>query len=294
MSSIIDTFQLLTATPASMAGVVFLFSLLVGSFLNVVIHRLPIMMERAWKRDCAESMGQESAAVDDAVFNLVKPASCCPSCQAPIRAWQNIPVLSFLIQRGKCANCKASISWQYPLVELATAVLSAFVILHFGLTAQGLFAVLLTWGLIALTAIDFRTQLLPDAITLPLLWLGMLLSLWHVYVPPHTAIIGAVAGYLSLWSIYWLFKLITGKEGMGYGDFKLLGALGAWLGWQQLPVIILLSSVVGTVIGIGMIVTRGQDRSVPIAFGPFIAIAGWIALLWGDELLQGYLRSSGF
>lgn len=299
MESFTLVLQLLIDSPATLAGVVFLFSLLVGSFLNVVIYRLPIMMERAWREECEAAMADDNFDVaaekaSEPKFNLVTPASRCPACQAPIRAWQNIPVISFLLQRGRCGSCKTKVSWQYPLVELTTALLSAYVIWHFGLSAQGIFAVLMTWALISLTMIDWQTQLLPDSITLPLLWLGLLLSLWDIFVPAETAIIGAAAGYLSLWTVYQAFKLFTGKEGMGFGDFKLLAALGAWLGWQQLPVIILLSSVVGTVIGIAIIITRGQDRSVPIAFGPFIAIAGWIAMLWGDSILENYLHISGF
>ena len=258
--------------------------LCVGSFLNVVIHRLPKMLERGWQAQCAELRG-EPPAVEPA-YNLVVPRSACPACGAPITALQNIPVFSWLALRGRCAKCKASISARYPVVEVLGGILAAYAVWRFGVTPRGIAACVLLWSLLALTMIDFDTQLLPDGITLPLLWLGLIVNLWDVFTSLPSAVVGAVAGYLSLWSIYWLFKLIRGKEGMGYGDFKLLAALGAWLGWQLLPVIVLLSSVVGAVIGIALIVFKGRDHSVPLAFGPYLAIAGAIALFFGSHLVN--------
>ena len=301
--------QLLAASPAWLAGCVFLLSLLVGSFLNVVIHRLPIMLERDWQAQAQEMLSgsapvrpdQADAAFAPAErYNLVVPRSRCPKCGADIKAHQNIPVVSYLWLRGRCANCSAPISVRYPIVEFVTAVLSAAVALRFGWGWQTLAALLLTWSLVALTVIDFDHTLLPDVITLPLLWLGLLLSLaWHpglqspAPVDPHSAILGAVAGYGVLWSVYWAFKLVTGKEGMGYGDFKLFGALGAWMGWQMLPLVLLLSAFTGAVVGIALIVVRGRDRNIPIPFGPYLAAAGWIALMWGPQLVGGYLAFSG-
>jgi len=245
------------------------------------------MMEAEWQAEAREILGQP--AQEQARFNLATPRSRCPHCGHGITAAENIPVLSWLWLRGRCSACKAPISPRYPLVELATALLSLLVFLAFGASSQTLFALPLTWALVSLTLIDFDTQLLPDQITLPLLWGGLLANLNGLFVPLETAVIGAMAGYLVLWSVYWLFKLLTGKEGMGYGDFKLLAALGAWLGWSQVPVILLLSSVVGSVIGIGYLVVRKQ--SAPFAFGPYIAIAGFIALLWGPGLVRWYLGS---
>jgi len=268
-----------------------LLGLLVGSFLNVVILRLPRMMEQAWKSECREIL--ELAPVEEQKISLMFPPSCCTNCGASIRAWQNIPVVSWLLLRGKCAGCKTPISMQYPLVEAVTGLMSAACALHFGWSLQLLPALLLTWTLVTLTVIDLRTQLLPDSITLPLLWLGLALALVPAFANLHDAVIGAIAGYLSLWSIFHLFKLLTGKEGMGYGDFKLFAALGAWLGWQALPMIILLSSVVGAAVGIGMIALRRQGKEVPIAFGPYLAAAGWIALIWGEQISAAYLSSVG-
>lgn len=262
--------------------------LIVGSFLNVVIYRLPLMMERAWRRDCDELAGK--APQQEERFNLSVPRSRCPHCGHMVTARDNIPVISYLLLRGRCRACGARISLRYPLVETLTGILTVVTALHFGFGWQALFAVLLTWSLIALSFIDFDKQLLPDSITLPFLWLGLLLSLFGVYTDSHASIIGAAAGYLSLWSIYHLFRLLTGKEGMGYGDFKLFALFGAWLGWQSLPLIILLSSAVGAVIGVSLILFRGRDRSIPIPFGPYLAIAGWIALLWGEQLTAWYLR----
>jgi len=270
----------------------FVLGLLIGSFLNVVVHRTPVILDRQWRRQCNELAGRETPEAPR--FNLVVPRSACPACKAPIKAWHNVPVLSWLALRGRCASCKAKISVRYPIVELLTGVLSAAVAWRFGAAPTALpalgAALVLTWFLIALTFIDLDTQLLPDALTLPLLWLGLAASvLGYSATGPREAIIGALAGYLSLWSVYHLFRLATGKEGMGYGDFKLLAALGAWLGWQMLLPIILLSAAVGAVTGIALIVLRGRDRNVPIPFGPFLAAAGWIALMWGPEIVNGYL-----
>jgi len=258
--------------------------LCVGSFLNVVIHRLPKMLERGWQAQCAELRGEDPAP--GPAYNLVVPRSACPACGSPISALQNIPVVSWLVLGGKCAGCKAPISARYPVVEVLGGLLAACAVWRFGVTPQGIAACVLLWSLLALTMIDFDTQLLPDGITLPLLWAGLIANLWHTFAALPDAVIGAVAGYLSLWTIYWLFKLIRGKEGMGYGDFKLLAALGAWLGWQLLPVIVLLSSVVGAGIGLTLIVFKGRDHSVPLAFGPYLAIAGAVALFFGPTLVK--------
>ncbi|MCK9529621.1 MAG: prepilin peptidase [Gammaproteobacteria bacterium] len=283
-----DAIILLAENPPVFVAVTALLGLLVGSFLNVVIYRLPVMLNRSWQDQCAELSGGETA-IAQAPFNLVTPGSTCPRCGHRIRAWENIPVVSYLFQRGRCTACGGAISVRYPIIEALTAVLTAAVAWHFGFGLQALAAMLLTWALIALTMIDFDHQLLPDDITLPFLWLGLLLSLQGVFVDTPTALIGAMAGYLSLWSVYHVFRLLTGKEGMGYGDFKLLALLGAWLGWQMLPLIILLSSLVGAVVGITLIVLRGHDRNIPIPFGPYLAAAGWLTLLWGGELTDLYL-----
>ena len=264
-----------------------LLGLCVGSFLNVVIHRLPRMMESEWRAQCAELRGEE--APGETPLSLALPRSRCPHCGHQITALENIPVISYLWLRGRCAGCKAAISPRYPIIEALTGLLSAFTVWHFGPTLAAGAALCLIWALIALTFIDFDTQLLPDSITLPLLWLGLLFNLTGGFISLSTAVIGAMAGYLALWSVYWLFKLVTGKEGMGYGDFKLLAALGAWLGWQMLPAIILLSSVVGAVVGISLIVFARQGRNVPIPFGPYLAAAGVIALFWGAQITQKYL-----
>lgn len=270
---------------AVLAGVM---GLAVGSFLNVVIHRLPKMMEREWQEQCAELSGKPAEPLPP--YNLFKPGSACPRCGHKIGALENIPIISYLVQRGKCKGCGAPISVRYPIVEALCGILSAYAAGSLGFGAAGLGALLLIWALIALTFIDLDTQLLPDGITMPLLWLGLLFNLAGTYTDLRSAVIGAVAGYLALWSVYWLFKLITGKEGMGYGDFKLLGALGAWLGWQMLPLIILLSSAVGAVVGIALIVIARHGRNVPIPFGPYLAGGGLIALLWGQALTHGYLQ----
>lgn len=271
--------------------------LLIGSFLNVVIYRVPKMMERDWQNQCREFLANDGNVATlpsnnekQEPFNLMVPASTCPHCGHKIRAWENVPIVSFLYLRGKCSNCKSDISARYPIIELVTGLLSVAIIYHIGINWSGLAALVLTWSLIALTMIDIDTYLLPDDITLPLLWLGLIVNSFSLFTDLPSALWGAVAGYVSLWSVYKLFKLLTGKEGMGYGDFKLLAALGAWMGWQMLPQIILLSSLVGAVIGISMIVIRGRDKNIPIPFGPYLAIAGWIAFVWGDTINQSYLK----
>jgi leader peptidase (prepilin peptidase)/N-methyltransferase len=270
-----------------LAAVAGLLGLCVGSFLNVVIHRLPRMMEREWHAQCADLRGETPSPAE--VLSLARPRSRCPSCGHQITVLENIPIVSYLILRGKCSKCAAPISPRYPVVEAATGLLSAYAAWHFGPTPQALGALIMLWALIALTAIDLDTQLLPDSITLPLLWIGLALNLAGTYVDISSAVIGAMVGYLTLWSVFWLFKLATGKEGMGYGDFKLLAALGAWLGWQMLPVVILLSSIVGAVVGISLIVFSRHGRNTPIPFGPYLAAAGIIALFWGPQLTRGYL-----
>ena len=263
------------------------FGLFVGSFLNVVIYRLPVMMQRSWRSQCQELLELEQDQHPH--FNLSLPRSRCPHCGHLISAMENIPVLSYLLQKGCCRHCGGKIAARYPLIELFTAVITAITAWHFGFGWEAVFAILLSWALIALSFIDIDQQLLPDDITLPFLWLGLALSLFELFSDMQSAIIGAIAGYLSLWLVYWAFKLITGKEGMGYGDFKLLALFGAWLGWQSLPLVILLSSLVGAIIGLAMILFRGRDRQLPIPFGPYLAAAGWLAMLWGDALIDLYL-----
>lgn len=269
-----------------------LLGLVVGSFLNVVIYRLPLMMEARWRRDCCELLEVDPGKADPPL-NLATPNSHCPHCKAAIRPWQNIPVVSYLLLGGKCANCGAGISLRYPAIELVTGLMTMALAWYFGVSWALLGAMLFTWALIALTLIDVDHQLLPDDITLPLLWLGLAFNLGGTYVSLQDAVIGAMAGYLLLWSVYWLFKLLTGKEGMGFGDFKLLAALGAWLGWQALPLIILLSSLVGAVVGIALMIIKRRGREIPIPFGPYLAMAGWIALLWGDVIMGRYLGAVG-
>ncbi len=338
MQHIIDLWiHAVTTNSAIWIGLVVIFGLMIGSFLNVVIHRIPIMLERDWREQAQQILGgndqgvggSQSAATPTAserrtadsgrwedkqkdvapassvpppassAYNLFVPRSACPNCGTMITASQNIPVLSYLFLKGKCAKCGAKISARYPIVELVTAILSGVVAWKFGFTWYTGAALLLTWTLIALTFIDFDTQLLPDNMTLPLMWLGLLISLaatipaFGLPVDTRSSILGAVFGYLSLWSVYHLFKLITGKEGMGYGDFKLFAALGAWMGWQMLPLIILLSAFTGAIVGITLIVVRGRDKNIPIPFGPYLAAAGWIALMWGDKLVSSYLKVSG-
>lgn len=265
-----------------------LFGALIGSFLNVVIYRLPVMMEREWQSQAKEILELENNEQQEP-FNLVVPNSRCPHCGHKIRPWENIPVFSYLFLRGGCSNCGAHISARYPIIEFSTAVLSVLVIAKFGLNLTGVLVCFFTYALIALSMIDYDTQLLPDDITLPLLWAGLIVNYFGFITTLDSALFGAVLGYLSLWSVYQAFKLVTGKEGMGFGDFKLLAALGAWLGWQILPLVIILSSFAGAVIGGGLILL-GRDRSKPIPFGPYLAIAGWIAMLWGEELTLAYLR----
>ncbi len=276
----------LNIDPAWVITCAFVFALCVGSFLNVVIHRLPIIMEREWNNVDKDCEAEE-------VYNLSVPASTCPKCGHRIRWYENIPVVSYTWLRGKCSSCKTLISFRYPAIELLSAISVAYVISVFGLNEIGLAVALLTWGLICLIFIDIDHQLLPDRITLPLLWLGLLANSFGYFTSLESAVYGAMAGYLSLWSVYWGFKLLTGKEGMGYGDFKLLAALGAWVGISQIPLIILLSSVVGAVLGISMILFRKHEKQIPIPFGPYLAIAGWIALIWGDKITGAYLQFIG-
>lgn len=282
------TLQILENSPLMFSGIVTLLGLMVGSFLNVVIHRLPKMMEAGWKQQCAELHGEPLEP--SAPYNLVFPRSACPQCGHAISALENIPLISYLLLRGKCKGCGASISLRYPVIEAVTGILSGYAAWHFGFGMAAAGALLLVWALLALTAIDFDTQLLPDDITLPLLWTGLIFNLAGTYTDISNAVLGAVSGYLVLWCVYWLFKLLTGKEGMGYGDFKLLAALGAWMGWQVLPLVILLSSLVGAVVGIALILAFKHGRNVPIPFGPYLAGGGMIALFWGKSLTQGYLH----
>ncbi|BEE00721.1 prepilin peptidase [Aeromonas dhakensis] len=272
-------------------SLVFLFSLMIGSFLNVVIHRLPIMLEREWQAEYLSYFNPETQLQQEERYNLMVPRSACPHCGHAITAMENIPLLSWLWLKGRCRECQAPISARYPLVELLTALLSLVVAATFAPGWGLLAALLLTWVLVALTFIDLDKMLLPDQLTLPLLWGGLLFNLTGGFVPLADAVIGAMAGYLVLWSLYWAFKLLTGKEGMGYGDFKLLAALGAWLGWQALPIVLLLSSLVGAIIGISLILLRNHHQGKPIPFGPYLAIAGWIALLWGDTITRWYLTT---
>lgn len=300
------TIALFAAFPALFIGACLVLGLIVGSFLNVVIHRVPIMMERQWREQCAELEQPDHAATIPATpaakesFNLIVPRSACPACRAPITALQNIPILSYLFLRGRCANCGVRISIRYPIVEALTGVLSAAVAWKLGFGWPAAAGLVLTWFLVALAFIDIDHQLLPDSLTLPLLWLGLLLSLFApaagtaaIPVDMRSSIIGAIAGYLCLWSVYHLFRLLTAKEGMGYGDFKLLAALGAWLGWRMLLPIVLVAAAVGAVAGIALLAARGQNRSTPIAFGPFLAAAGWLMLMFGQEVVTGYLGLFG-
>ncbi len=298
--------ELLHTNAIAFYGVVAFISLMVGSFLNVVIHRLPIMMENEWRAALQEINEEESEVVGQLAtaggmdgeapntlataetFNLSVPRSRCPKCDNQITWWQNIPVISYLMLRGRCHNCKTSISARYPIIELLTMLLSLAVAAQFGASWQAIIGIVVTWMLIAMTMIDFDHQLLPDSLTLPMMWIGLLASLIPVFADVRSAVIGAALGYMILWSVYQLFKLITGKEGMGFGDFKLLAAIGALLGWQVIPMVILLSSVVGAVVGISLIVISGRDKNIPIPFGPYLAAAGWIAMMWGDALSNMY------
>ena len=289
---LVDTFR---AVPWFFVGTAILIGMMVGSFLNVVIHRLPIMLERDWKAQCLEYLGDKivlkhpEAASNQNKYNLVVPRSACPACGQPITALQNIPVVSYLLLGGKCSACKARISMRYPVVEVITGFMTGLVAWHFGVTWIAVFSITYLWALIALTFIDADTTLLPDDITLPLLWMGLLVNVGGVFTDIGSATLGAAGGYLILWSVYWVFKLLTGKEGMGYGDFKLLAAIGAWLGWQLLPLVILLSAVVGTVVGVAGIVLKGRDKGAKLPFGPYLAAAGFIALVWGQQLNAWYL-----
>lgn len=302
-------FELFQYNALAFYGVVALVSLMVGSFLNVVIHRLPIMMERAWREGMEEFAASDNEssslpadapelaenAADESVtkpepepFNLAVPRSRCPACGSEIKAWQNIPVVSYLLLRGKCANCQNPISVRYPIVEFMTMVFSLIVAWQLGPTPQAALGIVVTWFFVSMTMIDIDHQLLPDSLTLPLMWIGLLAALVPVFTDLQSAVVGAAAGYMVLWLVYQLFRIVTGKEGMGYGDFKLLAAIGALLGWQALPVVILLSSLVGAVVGIALIAVTGRDKNIPIPFGPYLAAAGWIAMLWGESLSQWY------
>ncbi|MCL6269276.1 A24 family peptidase [Sansalvadorimonas sp. 2012CJ34-2] len=280
--------------PQLWTGFCLILGLLVGSFLNVVIYRLPLMMERSWKNECRLILDPDaSEPPKEPKFNLIVPASTCPKCKHKIRPWENIPVISYLFLRGKCSQCKTAISARYPIIEMAAGLLAMLSAAVFGPGLSSFMVCILCWMLLAMSMIDIDHQILPDDMTFPLLWLGILLNTQGMFTSLENAVWGAIAGYLSLWSVYWLFKLVTGKEGMGYGDFKLLAALGAWMGWQYLPVIILLSSLVGAIVGIGMIIFMGRDKSIPIPFGPYLAAAGLIALFQGDKLIASYLHFAG-
>lgn len=295
-----EIIDLLSSSPALLITICTVLGLLVGSFLNVVAYRLPIMLQREWKEQCCDYLEIENTIPDSnessakfKIFNLQRPNSHCPQCNHKIKPWENVPVVSYLFLGGKCSNCKTKISLRYPSVEFVTGILSGLVASSFGATWLTLALLLLCWSLIALTLIDFDHQLLPDNITIPLLWLGLLVNTLDLGfgVSLRDAVIGAIAGYLVLWSFYWLFKLATGKEGMGYGDFKLLAALGAWMGWQSLLPIIILSSLVGALLGIGMIIIMGRDKSIPMPFGPFLTGAGFIMVIWGPQISSFYMNS---
>jgi leader peptidase (prepilin peptidase)/N-methyltransferase len=288
-----ELLQFLAGNLPAFVLLVFVLGLLIGSFLNVLVYRLPLMMQRGWQAQARDFLQIPEQPAGE-VFNLILPNSRCPHCGHEIRPWENIPLLSWLALRGKCSACKGPISVRYPLVELACALLSAYVAWHFGFSWQTAAMLLLSWGLLAMSLIDADHQLLPDDLVLPLLWLGLILNSFGLFASLGDALWGAVAGYLCLWTVYWLFKLLTGKEGMGHGDFKLLAMLGAWGGWQILPLTILLSSLVGAVLGLIMLRLRNAETSTPIPFGPYLAIAGWIALLFGDTITASYLQIAGF
>ena len=271
----------------SLAAMGSVFGLLIGSFLNVVILRVPLQLKAGWRRDSRNFLGLE--AEPSLPLTLSRPNSRCPNCEVPIKPRHNIPLISYIFLRGRCNACAEPISPRYPFVELLSALLAAFFVYHFGLSVVTVYGLILSYALVVLTGIDLQEKLLPDQITLPLLWIGLLANLSGTFVPLIDAVVGAIAGYLSLWIVFWIFKLLTGKEGMGYGDFKLLAALGAWLGWQMLPMVILLSTAAGAAIGIAGIIFAGRSRENTIAFGPFMAVAGWIAFVWGDNILSAYL-----
>jgi leader peptidase (prepilin peptidase)/N-methyltransferase len=285
---IAQIYSFFQSVPWAFYTCIFILGLLVGSFLNVVIYRLPKMMQREWRNECLEFMGKADDIPKEEAFNLIVPRSRCGHCGHQITALENIPVISYLALGGKCAGCGTHISLQYPLVELFTGLISLWVAWHFGLSLQTAFALIFSWCLIAASGIDIGHKLLPDNITLPLMWLGILLGYFNVFVDLETSVIGAMAGFLSLWSVYIVFKLVTGKEGMGYGDFKLLAMLGAWMGWKMLFVIILTSSLVGATVGITMILLKRTSRGTQIPFGPYLAAAGWISLLYGEQLNRFY------
>lgn len=286
------SWTLLAEQPAYFLALATLLGLLVGSFLNVLVYRLPIMLEQQWQREAQEVLGLPATAHER--FDLWLPASHCPHCGHRIRAWENIPLISYLALRGRCSACKAPISPRYPLVEVASALLSLVVAWRFGVSLEAFLTLPLTWCLLALSLIDARHQLLPDVLVLPMLWLGLIVNAFDLYVPLASALWGAVIGYLSLWTVYWLFKLATGKEGMGYGDFKLMALIGAWGGWQVLPLTLLLSSLVGALVGLCLLRLRRHALGTAMPFGPYLAIAGWIAVLWGDEIYASYLQLLGF
>ena len=300
LASFADVAHYLQHQPYALPVVVLILSLLIGSFLNVVILRYPIMLFRSWlidSKDLRENLPEHSALNDlESAYTLSKPASHCPRCQSPVKAWQNIPIISYILLKGKSSvsaehGKETKISLRYPLVELATGLLSLALLIKFPFSIQLAAMLVFTWSLVAMSMIDIDHQILPDTMTLSLMWLGLLLNIDHTFVDLQSAVIGAMVGYLSLWSVYWLFKLATGKDGMGFGDFKLLAALGAWFGWQFLPMIILLSSLVGAVVGIAGIIILGRDKNIPIPFGPYLAAAGWIAAMWGNEIMEWYLPS---
>ncbi len=280
----------LQASPLVLAACFFVFGLLVGSFLNVVILRLPRMMERDWHLQCRELLELPPESTDPEALSLVTPRSHCPACQHTIHWYENIPVLSYMFLGGKCSSCGSRISLRYPIIEIVAALLAAACAWHFGYGATALFATLFSWALLALCMIDFDTQYLPDDITLPFLWLGIGVNLFGMFVPLHAAVLGAIGGYGILWLIFQVFRLLTGKEGMGYGDFKLLGMIGAWLGWNSLPIVIILAALAGAVVGISLILFSGHDRQKPIPFGPYLAVAGWITLIWGTDIGTAYLN----
>jgi len=283
-----EVIMLMEQVPSYYFGTVLILGLLIGSFLNVVIYRLPVMMERSWKAECKDAFPEANIDLDEAPFNLVLPRSCCPKCNHLIGSLENIPLISWLVQKGRCKHCDCKIPARYPSIELLTGLMSVAVAYYIPFGWPALFALIFTWVLICLTFIDFDTMLLPDQLTLPLVWLGLLVNMSGTFTSLEDALLGAVFGYLSLWSIYWGFKLLTGKEGMGYGDFKLLAALGAWFGWQSLPLIILLSSFAGAIIGIVVIAASKDKQSRPLPFGPYLAIAGWVYLIYGVELTTLY------
>ncbi|MEO4014554.1 MULTISPECIES: prepilin peptidase [Pseudomonas] len=284
--------DILTLHPLTFVIAAMLVGLLIGSFLNVVVWRLPKMLDREWREEAREVLGLPGETPLP-TFNLILPHSQCPHCGHRIRAWENIPVLSYLFLQGRCSNCTAAISKRYPLTELVCGLLSAFIAWHFGFGWQACMALLLSWGLLTMSLIDAEHQLLPDVLVLPLIWLGLIVNSFGLFVSLHEALWGAVAGYMALWTVFWLFKLITGKDGMGHGDFKLLAMFGAWGGWQILPLTILLSSMVGAVVGVILLRLRNAKPSTPIPFGPFLAIAGWIALLWGGQITDFYWQFVG-